>query len=171
MAVVSTSGLFANSSVIGLEIQSFTFNYINTHPSYSQILLSLQFITFLVPATLRINVTVMPSTPQTATSIACNLLSNRLNYIGNLAVRYLVVDSGFNKLLIFSHVQVPTSGIYNLTSASPFIANVQTASINMTGTIRCFLVWNGINATMATPYTLQILTFATLNNNSFQIKI
>jgi len=128
-------------------------------------------INSLIPANLLINITVLPSTLQ-ATGLTAVIISNQFYNLSLYDVRYLVVDGGFNKLVILYHISAhPSGGVYNLTSASPFISNVMVPSINTTGTLRCFLVWNGLNITLIPPGIFHIQTSATLNFTDLQITI
>jgi len=74
-------------------------------------------------------------------------MSNRLNQIQTLQIRYLVLDSGFSKLVIFDDYQITLN--YKLNASAPRVTIISSyPAMDMSGTVRCFLVWSGLNTTV-----------------------
>jgi len=156
----------------GVEWQTFSISYANNHSSYSQAQLSIQSINFQISSSLIINTTIVKNYLSTS-SLNVALLSNKLNQLQALQIRYLVINSGFTKLVIFYNVFIRVTGsAYPLTSTSPYISYITgIPPINMNGTMRYFLVWDGLNATVTSLNNqLSIQTTATLFN-SITLKI
>jgi hypothetical protein len=65
-----------------------------------------------------------------------------------LQVRYLLLDSGFNKFSIYllSYYN-QGGGTINLAASSPINVNYGLPTISMTGTVRNFLIITGMNVT------------------------
>ena len=76
--------------------------------------------------------------------VAC-LDSGKINYIKTLRLRYLVLDVPFNKFSLYT-AYLRATGI-TLNSATPYVGSLGVPAFNISGTMRVFLAFQGMNVT------------------------
>jgi hypothetical protein len=74
------------------------------------------------------------------------LSSTFLNSINALKQRYIILDSGFSKMAMYSLFVYGTTGTV-LNSATPYTTSFGMPVMNITGTMRAFVAWKGFNFT------------------------
>ena len=76
--------------------------------------------------------------------VAC-LDSTKMNYIKTLRLRYLVLAVPFNKFALYTAFMRATGVILN--SVTPYIGGLGVPAFNISGTMRVFLAFQGLNVT------------------------
>ena len=77
--------------------------------------------------------------------LAC-LDSGKINFIKTLRLRYLVLASPFNKFFLFT-AYLRASGGKIINSATPYVGNLGVPPFDISGTMRVFLAFQGMNVT------------------------